>query len=227
MAEKDGKQDKITTINVLGLKWKTDTDQLLFSSQKQNTDIYTKREVVRVTSSLFDPLGLLSPVHVQAKIFIQKLWQPKLDWDDQMSEDLIKEWKAIKEELELANQTVIERQYFLESDNIPSNKTYELHVFADSSIKAYDAAVYLIHGEQSALVIAKSRVKPLKEITLPRLELLATFVAAHLLIFVKKALCALNIEKMVMWSDSQIVLYWTNSEKKLPLFVENPVKFVR
>ena len=144
-----------------------------------------------------------------------------------MNEDLIKEWKAIKKELELANQTVNERQYFLESDNIPSNKTYELHVFADSSIKAYGAAVYLIHGEQSALVIAKSRVKPLKEITLPRLELLTTFVAAHLLIFVKKALCALNIEKTVMWSDSQIVLYWINSEKKLPLFVENRVKFIR
>ena len=163
------------------------TVPLKTSAWQRLEQIAQTREVVRVTSSLFDPLGLLSPVHVLAKMFIQKLWQLKLDWDDQMNEDLIKEWKAIKKELELANQTVTERQYFLDSDNIPSNKK-QLHVFADSSIKSYGAAVYLIHGEQSALVIAKSRVKPLKEITLPRLELLATFVAAHLLIFVKKAL---------------------------------------
>jgi len=97
-----------------------------------------------------------------------------------------------------------------------------LHVFADASPKAYGAAVYIQHGTCSSLVISKSRVAPLKQHTLPRLELMAAAVAARLGSFVVDSLN--HTSNIYYWSDSQIVLCWLQSKKKLKPFVEHRVK---
>ena len=55
-----------------------------------------------------------------------------------------------------------------------------LHVFADASPKACDTAVYIQYGNHSSLVMSKSHVAPLKQHTLPRLELMAAVIAARL-----------------------------------------------
>ena len=94
-------------------------------------------------------------------------------------------------------------------------------------MKAYGAVVYLKQGDSVAFVISKSRVKPLKSITLPRLELLAAVVGTQLLKLVLKALGSINIQHTTLWCDSQIVLCWIQSGKKLPIFVENRVKTIR
>jgi len=62
---------------------------------------------------------------------------------------------------------------------------------------------------------------------MPRLELLAAFIGTRLAMFVIKALSHLNFTKIVLWSDSQIVLHWIQSDTKLPMFVENRVKVIR
>ena len=153
---------------------------------------------------MYDPLGTLLPVQVQAKIFIQKLWQLQIDWDTPLDDDITKEWLAIREELKSAQNITLQRSYFLSSIREPC----ELHVFADASTKAYGACAYLKCGEECTLVIAKSRVTPLKGMTVPRLELLAAFVATRLAAFIKKTLNHLEIQKPVLWCDSQIVLHW-------------------
>jgi len=221
----DGKQDPSPTVGVLGVTWDTEEDVLGFKQDQVPTaEEVTKREVVKKTSLLFDPLGLLSPVHVQAKIFIQKLWQSKLHWDEPLDEELKLEWSGIQNDLEAAKDIKFKRPYFMSQD---MSQEYEIHAFADASSKAYGAALYLKQGTQCTLMIAKARVKPLKEVTLPRLELLASFVAAKLSQFVVKALHGLRIGRMVLWCDSQIVLYWIHSKKKLPRFVSNRVRAIR
>ena len=58
------------TTKVLGMLWQTDSDKLAFQPPlkvEQKTNTYTKRDVVKITSSVFDPLGIISPVHVKAK----------------------------------------------------------------------------------------------------------------------------------------------------------------
>ena len=213
------------TVKILGMIWNTQLDLLSYPSYSHSSDLYTKREIVRLTSSLFDPLGYLSPVHISAKIFIQKLWQLNLEWDKPLNEEIVDEWKIIHGELDSIRKITIQRPYF--SNDINSELSHELHVFADASPKSYGVVVYLKHGSTTAFVMSKSRVKPLKDITLPRMELLATFIATRLSQFILKAFSRVNIQKVVLWSDSQIVLHWIKGDKKLPMFVENRVKVIR
>ena len=131
-----------------------------------------------------------------------------------------------KKDLECSRNIKVKRPYF-EQVHQDEKGPYELCVFADASCQAYGTVVYLKYNKQCAFVIAKSHVKPLKEITLPRLELLAAFTAARLMRFVYRSLEHVDTEKIVLWSDSQIVLHWLNSHKKLPQFVENRVKYIR
>ncbi|XP_006821532.1 uncharacterized protein LOC102808236 [Saccoglossus kowalevskii] len=91
--------------------------------QMESNVLYTKREIVRQTSRLFDPLGYLAPVHVKA---IQKLWKSGLSWDTQISTQLSKEWESIRINLDHVKETSIKRTYFTESNN----NDCELHVFA-------------------------------------------------------------------------------------------------
>ena len=88
-------QETDKTVKVLGLKWNTQDDKLSYPTS-HTSNVCTKREVVRATSSLYDPLGALSPVHIQGKIFIQKLWRSNLGWDDCLPDDLVQEWLKIK-----------------------------------------------------------------------------------------------------------------------------------
>jgi len=87
-------EDGITT---LGLLWNPQNDQLQVKSnftQGQQTDstASTKRKVLATTASIFAPLGLLSPAVIAYKIFLQKLWQDKLQWDDLLPDYLQREW---------------------------------------------------------------------------------------------------------------------------------------
>ena len=226
---KENRLEVATQVKTLGMLWETQRDVLSYLPNLQQTidpldPVNTKREVVRFTSSVFDPLGFLAPVLIQAKTFIQKLWQDKLPWDQPLSEDLTSEWQRIQREIMLTQSYVVDRRYFFTE---PEKDNFELHVFADASSRAYGAVIYLKNGTQTSFIIAKSRVKPLKPVTIPRLELLAAFLAARLVTFVKSALSNLGIHTIVLWSDSQTVLHWICSNKKLPLFVENRVKVIK
>ncbi|XP_006812865.1 uncharacterized protein LOC102806117 [Saccoglossus kowalevskii] len=78
-----------------------------------------------------------------------------------------------------------------------------------------------------SIVIAKSRVNPVRPMALPRLELVAATIATRLADFVLKALTNVKINKCVLWSDSQITIHWIRSHKTLPAFVENRVREIR
>ena len=76
--------------------------------------------------------------------------------------------------------------------------------------------------------MAKARVALLKNITHPRLELMAALIGARLCSFVLASLSDLHLQQVIMWSVSQILsLHWIFSEKKLPIFVVNCVREIR
>ena len=93
-----------------------------------------------------------------------------------------------------------------------------VHCFADASQKAYGAILFLVLRSEVCFVAAKSCVAPLKELTLPRLELMAVLVATRLTRFVLSSIPLKN-PPIFIWSDTQIVLYWVKSQKQLPAFV--------
>ena len=84
LAIMDNVIDKDSNANILGLKWNSSTDTLTFTSKEiLSTDksVVSKQEVLQCSSRLYDPLGFLAPVTIQAKLFMQELWQLKLSWD--------------------------------------------------------------------------------------------------------------------------------------------------
>ncbi|XP_070546927.1 uncharacterized protein [Ptychodera flava] len=210
------------------MRWLTDSDQLAYAKKKdvkKSDYLATKREVTQVTASLFDPLGYLSPVQVKAKTFIQDIWKRNLDLDEPLETDLANRWKHIVSDFNASTEIKIDRRYFAEN----TSADHELHVFADASCKAYGAAAYLRRGDKTSLVMAKTRVAPIKELSLPCLELMAALVGSRLLRFVQDALQdKVNITDRTLWSDNQCVIHWiTRRDKKLPVFVANRVKEIR
>ena len=205
-AVRDGIADTREIVNILGLKWNTFSDTLSLTPQKpyQPSDQpITKRCVLQISSKTYDPLGLLSPVTIRAKLLIQELWQQQLEWDEPLSQDLRTKWHSIAEDFQEASKITLPRCYFTESESQTST-TY-LHVFADSSPKAYGAVAYISNSHQASLVMAKSRAAPLKELTLPQLELMAALIGTRLANFVFRAFNPRypNL-KVKLWSDSEI-----------------------
>ncbi len=102
---------------------------------------------------------------------LQRLWQAKLEWDDSVPPQILDVWLHWESEVHILSDYHVPRYYF------PKNVTIvdiQLHGFSDASEDAYSAVVY-IRGEDSngtvhvGLVIAKTRVSPLKRLTIPRL----------------------------------------------------------
>lgn len=172
---------------------------------------------------IFDPLGFLSPVLVRGKIFIQQLWQLKVQWNNPLPENLANRWKQFYLELSKLDSLPIPRKF------IPNLGTkFEVHGFCDASQEAYGAVVYIRSygndgGVYSQLLCARTRVAPLKGSTIPRLELSGALTLARLALKVAEA-WKLEVKDFYLWTDSTVVLGWINSGScRLKAFVANRV----
>ena len=132
---------------------------------------------------------------------------------------MIEKWVKLSTDLEAATQTEVQRRYFPLLSSWPSNIV--LHIFVDASTKAYGTVAYVTSISHTSMVMSKSRVAPLKKLTLPQLELMAAVTGARLASYLSNHL---KVTKTVFWSDSQIVIYWLSSQKELKCFIQNRVK---
>ena len=227
LAAKENLLDDYPEAKVLGVLWNTTTDMIKYpprSTASTTPNLITKREVLQESSKIYDPIGFLGPVTVRAKILMQELWRQGIAWDEPLPPDLQMKWKELATELETIMSIAIPRQYFPLSSTWPND--VELHVFVDASTKAYGTVAYLNSSQEnySSFVMAKSRVAPTKELTLPQLELTAAVIGARLASHLQSQL---HLNKVYLWSDSQIVLYWLCSTKELKPFVANRVKKIK
>ena len=101
-----------------------------------------------------------------------------------------------------------------------------MHVFADTSKKAYGTVAFLTRGSEVTFVLAKNHVAPLKSLTLLTLELLAAVVASRVPKFTIDAL-KLQDTPIYFWGDSQIALHWLANTKTLPQFVSRCVREIK
>ena len=222
-----GDKTVIESHKVLGLKWSPQNDSFSFDGIEVSENLcLTKRLVLSLVSRLFDPLGFLNPFVIRAKILFQNLWREEYDWDQTLSDEW-KEWFGDwLKELVMLKGWSIPRRYlnYMWSEN-PS---LVLHGFGDASPQAYGACVYLVRMGQdksceSSLVISRARVAPLKEVTLPRLELLAALLVARLIEYVQNALKLGKITSHC-WTDSTIALSWIRGQPhQWKTFVANRV----
>ncbi|XP_057324205.1 uncharacterized protein LOC130666897 [Microplitis mediator] len=128
-----------STSKVLGLSWKCQPDHLTFTGHTSQKAAITKRSILSETAQLFDPLGLISPVVIKAKILMQDLWLEKIEWDDSLSPEIIHRWKKFRDELPELSQLKIPRWLNISSDT----SNIEIHGFSDASQHAMVAAVYI------------------------------------------------------------------------------------
>ena len=184
----------------------------------------SKRDVLQSSPQIYDPLGWATPVTIKAKILLQEVWRKKTSWDDPLDSDLHDKWLSLHEDLLALPILTIPRVYFL-----PSPTTVQIsnvYVFTDASTKAYGAVIYLSKANQTCLAMSKSRVAPVKSVTLPKLELMAAVMGTRLAKFIQSSLTPhshyLPI-RVHLWTDSQIVLHRINKNNSSKTFVSHRV----
>ncbi|XP_071056054.1 uncharacterized protein [Onthophagus taurus] len=220
--------DEINYIKVLGLQWDPCTDEFRYSYSAR-TSSCTKRNILSDVARIYDPLGFLTPCTLKAKHFIQQLWQIKSDWDEIAPSLMASNWNKFKSQLELLS--VIRLPRLMIPDN---SSSLQLHVFCDASQVGYCAVAYLRSQYSSqvvstSFVCAKSRVAPLKVISVPRLELCGATLLADLVKNVLEYLSpTIKIDSVTAWTDSQVVLNWINSEPcTWKVFIANRVSHIQ
>ncbi|XP_036329728.1 uncharacterized protein LOC118741861 [Rhagoletis pomonella] len=219
--------DETSTTKALGIRWNAKLDHFFFNVQ----DIvlkssYNKREVLSIIAKLFDPAGWLAPIVVIAKILMQQIWLDGTTWDQPISSQTLSKWKFF-----------VENYGYIQNIKVPrwmncSNETpIQIHAFCDASEKAYAGVIYLrVENNKlvtSQLLLAKTKVAPIKKISIPRLELCGAVLLVDMLNCLRNEL-PFKVENTFCWTDSTIVLSWL---KKQPgswtTFVANRVAKVQ
>ncbi|GFS57932.1 integrase catalytic domain-containing protein [Trichonephila inaurata madagascariensis] len=153
-----------------GVLWNSSSDTFCFKVSPSTNHIFTKRDVLSQITRIFDPLGLLGPVISKAKFFMQQLWLLKLEWHEKLPVPVAAEWASFVQSLTVLEKLKIPR--FVLSENLES---IILYGFNDASEKGFGAVTYVSviknNGDHhSQLLCSKSRVAPLKTLTISRLE---------------------------------------------------------
>ena len=212
----------------LGQKWNLEKDTYFMKSHggfPKEAEQYTQRKLFSLVSSIYDPIGFLGPMTIKFKILLQQLWQLGRKWDEPLPIELLHPLQKLLKSYHSMPQLEIPRQMttqnLLETEN-------QLHVFVDALIAATCAVDYLrslnktSNEVQNAFVIGKCKVAPVKQLSVPKLELEASVTGLRLLNFVRHEL-SVEISNVFYWTDSQVVRDWIGSSKKQPVFVANSI----
>lgn len=170
-------------------------------------------------------MGILSPAMVFPKIMLQATWAKKLNWDEELPEQIKSQFMKWIGEIHFLEHIKIPR--FMKGQHYARDSSKEqLHVFCDASQLAYASGVFLrVENEDGVslqLIQSKARVAPIHKVTMPRMELIGCTIGARLGDSVIKAL-----EKDIpcfYWSDSTTALAWIKGNDEWGTFVGNRVR---
>ncbi|XP_044180533.1 uncharacterized protein LOC122961788 [Acropora millepora] len=226
----DLQKDELPIERALGVQWRIETDKFGF-----NVNIKlrppTGRGILSVVGTAFDPFGFAAPFVLTAKKILQDLCRIKLSWDDEIRIECNVRWQRWLRDLPKLSQFAIE--CCLKPANFGRIVSSQLHHFSDASEIGFGSVSYLRlsdgHGGIHCTILqGKSRLVPLKQVTIPRLELSAAVISVQLDKVLKRELDLPPAEKSVFWTDSTSVLrYIRNETKRLHTFVANRIAIIR
>ena len=172
----------------LGIEWNSKFDQFRITVNElpQHAKL-TKRKFVSDVAKTYDVLGWFAPTIIKAKTLLQRLWKAGIDWDQEIPQHIYEEWWRWRTELKDLSERVIDRCYFPKNAVI---KELQLH---DASEVAFAGVIYVRMTDSenkvhTSLVMAKTKVAPIKKLTIPRLELCGAYLLAKILHHVKEVL---------------------------------------
>jgi hypothetical protein len=196
-----------------GVKIQKDLD--LFDLIHNLPEIITKKIVWRIAMGQYDILGLASVFFVRLKLVMRDLSDEDgraIGWDDPIPEDVKKRFVIVLDQMKHMLSLRFPRCV------APQGKgcAYDLLVFADGSKQAFCTLAYLRYKiseteYKCTLLSGKTRVAPLKKISVPRIELLGALAAVRLAESIQNG-CRLEIKRRYFFTDSSAVLGMINSE---------------
>ncbi|KAK3736794.1 hypothetical protein QZH41_011744 [Actinostola sp. cb2023] len=190
----------------LGTYWCIESDTFGFRIELRDKPL-TRRGILSTISSVYDPLGAVSPIILVGKQILQTLCRHNADWDDPVPEDIFHQ--------------DLEFQF-----------TRKSIVFSDASDSGIGQVSYLRSVNEKnevhvSFLMAKSRVAPLRAISIPRLELTAAVVSVNVASMLKRELDVENT-KCLYYTDSEIVMgYINNDARRFHVYVGNRVQHIR
>lgn len=217
--------DKLPVERALGVQWNVSSDTFGFSIVVKDRPA-TRRGILSIVSSVYDPLGFVAPFILKAKLILQDLCRNQYGWDDKIPDEFIHRWEAWLRELPKLEQLTVDRCF--KSPELGGIASCQLHHFSDASKQGYGAATYLRITDaggnvKCSFVMGKARLAPIKPVTVPRMELSAAVVATRLEKMSRGEL-SLPINQSFFWTDSTCVLrYLENQDKRFQTFVANRV----
>ena len=221
----DFEQPSLPVERVLGVEWCIQSDMFKFKIMLPERPL-ARRGILSTVSSIYDPLGMLSPVVLVAKLFLRELCQKAVGWDEPIPEAVSIKWRKWIQGLHLLSNFKMERCVKpLDFGNVI---TAQLHHFCDASQDGYGSVTYLLlqnenHQKHSAFIMGKSRVAPMKAVTIPRMKLVAATMVSRIDALWRKEL-HMDLQESVFWTDSISVLkYIRNETTRFKVFVANRV----
>ncbi|KAF8368761.1 hypothetical protein PRIPAC_86590 [Pristionchus pacificus] len=225
--ESDRSKDEFQKL--LGILWNVKTDQLSIKIPiSEKKEKVSKRSMLSVVATPYDPLGLLNPLTLPPRLTIQSLWRSTLKWDETVDDSIRDSFHEQMRDLENFHLSINRYSNLSESDEIT------LVAFSDASKLAMAACVYNWSSTASpTLLISRTRLAPIKSnSTIPKMELDSLVMAHSLIRYTVEALRKEFPNKPIhvyFYSDSAVVLHWCKPEfsKQLGIFVTNRVKSIR
>lgn len=227
----------LPTQRSFGVHWDIEKDCFIFRVSLPEKP-FTGRGVLSIVNSVYDPLGLASPVILEGKLILQELVimgkkmkdKSALSWDDPLPENMSHRWDRWRRALPHFENVSIPRCYH--PIGFRFVKRREIHAFADASKEAIGTAVYLpeinTEGDISvSLLFGRSKIAPTHSTSIPRLELCSVVLATQAVRMVRKEL-HVETNKEIYYSDSNVVLgYIQNESRRLYVYVANRVQTIR
>ena len=223
-------KDELPVERALGVQWRIEDDTFGFNVNLK-PKAPTRRGILSVVRSVFDPFGFAAPYVLTGKKILQVLCRLKLGWDDKVPAERGLRWQGWLMDIPKLPQFKIER--CLKPADFKNTVSSQLHHFSEASEIGFGSVSYLRLEDDCGRIYCtilqgKSRLVPLKQITIPRLELSAATVSIRLDKILKRELELSLTDKATFWTDSMSMLrYIKNESKRFHTFVANRVAVIR
>ena len=222
--------DNFPSERALGVSWNIDDDTLGFLIKLKQCSP-TRRHILSIISTIFDPLGIVSPYILPARIILQDLCCRQIGWDDGLSDTDIQVWEQWLGSLEDLKNITVPRCVKPKSLEFGQIVTTELHHFVDASNKGYGTATYLRFindrdGIYCSLLYGRSRVAPIKRVTIPRMELTAATLAVRVNTMIQRDLPNIA-DRVFFWTDGMSTMRSIlNVSTRFQTFVANRLPII-